>query len=257
MPTLPTLREMLDNGVHFGHTTSKWNPKMKPYIYSAHDKIHIINLEQTKEKLEEALKFLQGTVERGGTVLFVGTKKQASELVKGAAERCGMPYVATRWFGGELTNFSVLKSNLKTLDEIEQSEKDGRFDHLTKKERLGIEERKNKLLTVLSGVRTLNRLPNALFIVDAGHEDIAVNEAHCLHIPIVALIDTNSNPDTVDYPIPANDDSPKSLSLILNIVCETIKEARVKSVTKINPDEKPSEVPAAESKEEKKVVEQV
>lgn len=227
MPTtLPTLREMLQNGVHFGHVKSKWNPKMKPYIFTTRDNVHVINLERTREKLEEAINFLTRVVERGGKVLFVGTKRQAKDIVKTAAEQSNMPYICERWFGGTLTNFPILRSNIKTLEDIETAEEKGRFDHLTKKERLRIEEKKRKLQSTLEGLRSMDRLPEALFVVDSVHESIAVTEAHNLHIPVVALADTNANPTHVDYPIPANDDAAKSLSLLLNTITKSISDAR-------------------------------
>ncbi len=226
MSKLPSLREMLDAGVHFGHVTSRWNPKMKPYIFTARDKIHVINLEQTRQKLDEAVQFLHTVVAKGGTVLFVGTKLQAKDLVQAAAAECGMPYMTQRWFGGALTNFNILRANVKTLEEIETREASGELDHLTKKERLKLDEKKAKLLRTLQGVRNLMRVPQALVVADAIHESIAISEARVLGIPVIALIDTNADPSTVDYPIPANDDAAGSLKLLLSVLSEAITAAR-------------------------------
>ncbi len=216
--TIPSLREMMDNGVHFGHTASRWNPKMKPYIYTERDRVHVINLEQTREQLERALTFLRKTAQEGGTILFIGTKRQAKELVKETANAVGMPFMTERWFGGAMTNFSVLRKNVKLLEEMEAAEQKGELEHLTKKERLILEEKKIKLYRLLEGVRNLSKLPQAVFIVDANKESIAVAEAINLSIPIVAIIDTNSNPQMINYPIPANDDATKSLTLLLGAV---------------------------------------
>ncbi len=225
MQPTPTLRELLNNGVHFGHVTARWNPKMKPYIFASRDKVHLINLEQTKEKLEEALQFINTTVQHGGNLLFVGTKMHAKDIVKSAAENCGMPHLTERWLGGTLTNFNVVRNNVKTLEQIEADETAGNFEHLTKNERLKIEEKKRKLNLVLNGIRNLVKLPSALIVVDSNHEQIAVNEARALNIPVVAIVDTNADPSQIDYPIPANDDASKSLNLLLNLISSSIKEA--------------------------------
>lgn len=232
MSQVPTLREMMDNGVHFGHAKSRWNPKMKPYIFTTKDKVHIINLEETQAKLKEAVEFLAGVTRGGGEVLFVGTKKQAKDIVKNAALRCGMPFMVERWFGGALTNFSVLRGNVKTLEGIEAAEEAGKYAHLTKKERLIIDEKKAKLLAVHEGVRTMTKQPAALVVVDACHEKIAISEARVLKIPVVCLIDTNANPGLVQFPIPANDDSLKALTLIYDVIGQAIKESRVAPAVK-------------------------
>ncbi len=226
MPTIPSLRQMLENGVHFGHMTSRWNPRMKPFIYTERDKVHVINLEQTRSQLERALRFLTNVVENGGTVLLVGTKRQAKDIVKATAEHAQTPYVVERWFGGTLTNFTILRKNIKVLEEMEQAGSDEAFQRLTKKERLRIEEKRDKLGRLLEGVRNMTRVPDALFIVDTGKESIAVNEAATLHIPVVALVDTNANPKSIDYPIPANDDATKSLTLLLGVIGSALEEAR-------------------------------
>ncbi len=222
MAKLPSLRDMLNNGVHFGHVASRWNPKMKPFIYAERDHIHVINLEQTRDQLTKAITFLNTIVADGGKVLFVGTKRQAKGLIQKAAKDCSMPYMTERWFGGTLTNFSVLQKNISLLQTMEDQEAKGELDHLTKKERLGLADKKNKLSLLLAGVREMPRLPQALFVVDSVHEHIAVAEAKALGIPTVAIVDTNANPTKVDYPIPANDDAVKSLELILSTISHAI-----------------------------------
>ncbi|MFA6082634.1 MAG: 30S ribosomal protein S2 [Patescibacteria group bacterium] len=241
----PTLREMMENGVHFGHVKSRWHPKMKPFIFTERDKVHIIDLEQTKSQLDKGLAYLSELVAKGGIVLFVGTKKQAKDLVKKAANTCEMPYISERWFGGALTNFDVLRKNVKVLEQMEQDEKDGGYAHLTKKEVLHLTDKKAKLLLTLEGVRNMTKRPDALFVVDAGKEDIAIKEATLLKLPVVALVDTNTNPDVVEYPIPANDDATKSLTLIMDYVGQTLKTARQGYVkTAAATDEKVTETKA-------------
>ncbi len=229
MASIPSLREMLDNGVHFGHTTSRWNPKMKPYIFTARQNVHIIDLEQTRQKLDQACQFLQSKVKHGATVLFVCTKEQTKVLTEEAAKKCGMPYITERWFGGELTNFTVLQKNIKSLEKIEEDEIAGKFERLTKKERLKIDEKHKKALAVLGGIRKLNRLPDVMFVADAVHDDIAVKEANSLKIPVIAIVDTNANPYLINYPIPANDDAPKSVALVVETIGKAVSEAKIQA----------------------------
>lgn len=226
MSTVPTLRQMMEHGVHFGHVTARWNPKMKPYIFGSRDKVHVINLEQTLAKLHDAVNFISHTVAHGGTVLFVGTKPHAKDIIKAAAIASGMPYMTERWFGGTLTNFNIMRANIKTLEDIEHNDANGKFDHLTKSERLKIDEKKRKLDLVLSGIRNMVKLPQVLIVVDSVHEQIAVSEARALGIPVVGIVDTNADPSLIDYAIPANDDAAKSLTLLLTTLSTAITDAR-------------------------------
>lgn len=237
MTSSPSLREMLDNGVHFGHTTSRWNPKMSPYIYTTKQNVHIINLEQTKQKLDEACRFLQSRVKHGATVLFVCTKDQTKNSMEEAAKKCGMPYITERWFGGELTNFSVLQKNIKALEKIEEDGAAGKFEHLTKKEKLRIDEKHKKASAVLDGVRKMNRVPDVVFVADAVHDNIAVKESNLLKIPVVAIADTNADPSHIHYLIPANDDAPKSVALIVGTIEKSITEAKKEMVLEREPEE--------------------
>lgn len=225
MSDLPTLREMLDNGVHFGHSASRWHPKMKKYIYGERQNIHIINLEKTRDGLESALKYMVDEVSHGKTILFVGTKPQARELVKEASSKAGMPYVVERWFGGWLTNFGVLKKNIKALDEMEKAVAEDAWSKLTKKEKLQNEEKMAKQTKLVEGVRGLTKLPDILFVSNAQNEKIAITEANKLGIPVVSFVDTNTNPKGVDYVIPANDDSVKSLKMLLDVIANAINSA--------------------------------
>jgi len=219
------LVDLLEAGVHFGHTTARWHPKMAPFIYTQKNKIHIIDLRKTLEKLKEALDFIQQVVRNNGRVLFVGTKLQAADIIKDEAARCGMPYVSERWFGGTLTNFKTIQGRINRLSEIENLEVSGEINKYPKNEQLIIKKEKEKLLKAIGGIRNLNKLPEALFIIDVTKERVAVSEAKKLGIPIIALVDTNSNPEVVDYPIPANDDASKSIRVMVRLVAEAILEA--------------------------------
>src|SRR5690606_19538004 len=203
VPPMPqiTMRQMLEAGVHFGHQTRYWNPKMAPYIFGARGKIHIINLEKTVPLFNDAMNFISGIAQKRGIVLFVGTKRSAREAIKEEAERCGMPYMTQRWLGGTLTNFRTVKQSVARLKELEAAETDGTFDKLVKHEVLGLRRERAKLEASLGGLKELNRLPDALFVIDIGHEDIAVKEARKLGIPVVAVVDTNYDPALVDYAI--------------------------------------------------------
>ena len=213
MPVNVTMKEMLEAGVHFGHQTHRWNPKMKPYIYGAKNGIYIINLQKTFPLFIEAVNFIRTTVSRGQQILFVGTKRQAQEVVEEQAKRCQMPYVTFRWLGGILTNFTTIRQSLEKIDTINQKLAEGSVEKLLKKEVLRLEKQRNKLMRNLGGVQNLKGTPGAVFIVDPVKERIAVAEARRLKLPVVAMVDTNGDPDIVDYPIPSNDDAIRAIRL--------------------------------------------
>jgi small subunit ribosomal protein S2 len=220
------IKELLEAGVHFGHQTRRWNPAMKPFIFDARNGIHIIDLSQTLAQLEAACTFLRGAAADGGQILFVGTKKQAQAAVKEAALACGQPYVIQRWLGGTLTNMKTLKRSLARLREIEKMEADGSINQYVKQEQSVLRREMARLLKNLEGIRTMDKLPAALFVVDIKREKNAVAEARRLKIPIVAIVDTNCDPNLVDYPIAGNDDAIRSVRLILSVVVQTINQAR-------------------------------
>lgn len=222
------VKQLLEAGVHFGHQTRHWNPKMARYIFGERNGIYIIDLEKTMHGLEKACQFLKETAEKGGWILFVGTKKQGQEVLKTAAHKCGMPYVHQRWLGGMLTNFETVRKSIARLESIEKMQTEGTYQFLTKKEVSVLEKEKEKLIKVLGGVRAMGKLPEAVFIVDPGKEDIALKESARLSIPVVALIDTNTNPDKVTYVIPGNDDAIRSITLICDIVSTSVKDGREK-----------------------------
>ncbi len=226
MQTAVTVKQLLEAGVHFGHQTRRWNPKMQRYIFGEKSGIYIINLELTLGCLKRANEFLRKTAAEGKEVLFVGTKKQAQEPIRDAATRCGMPFVNERWLGGMLTNFSTVRKSVARLEWIDQMERDGNFRFITKKETSGLMKEREKLIRYLTGVRTMKRLPGALFIIDTKKEEIALKEAIRLGIPSVALIDTNCDPDKVDYPIPGNDDAIRAIKLFSDLACEAITLGR-------------------------------
>lgn len=209
----PSMREMLEAGVHFGHQTRYWNPKMAPFIFGERSRIHIINLEQTLPLYHEALEFVKRLVADGGTVLFVGTKRAARDTVAEEAVRCGMPYVNQRWLGGTLTNFKTVRQSIRRMKELEQQSADGSFERLGKKEVITLRREMEKLEKSLGGIKDMPGLPDALFVIDVGHEKIAVSEARKLNIPIVGIVDTNNSPDGVDYVIPGNDDAIRAVQL--------------------------------------------
>ncbi|MFM7497088.1 MAG: 30S ribosomal protein S2 [Bacteroidota bacterium] len=225
-----TQQEMLDAGVHFGHLKRKWHPKMAPYIFMEKNDIHLIDLNQTQSKLEEASNAIRSIVRSGRKVLFVATKKQAKEIIESEAQRLNMPYVTERWLGGMLTNFATVRKSIKKMSNIDKMEQNGTMATLSKKERLMISREKEKLQRVLGGIEELNRLPAALYIVDIKNEHIAVKEAQKLNIPTFAMVDTNSDPTQVDFPIPANDDATKSIALItraiMNAVAQGLEERK-------------------------------
>ncbi len=221
-----TMRELLQAGVHFGHRTRYWNPKMKSYLYGSRNKIHIVNLEHTLPLLNDALNYLSSVAARNGKILFVGTKRAARKLIKEEAERCGQYYVAHRWLGGTLTNYKTIRQSINRLKELEKQSEDGTFDRLTKKEALLLSRQQEKLERGIGGIKNMGGLPDVLFVIDADHENIAIAEANKLGIPVICVVDSNSNPDGVDYVIPGNDDAIRAITLYLNSAAETIMEAR-------------------------------
>lgn len=224
MPKAATVQELLKSGAHFGHLTRRWNPKMKEFIFMQRNGIHIIDLKKTTNYLQEALDEITKLARAGKTILFVGTKKQAQDIVKTEAIRCGMPYAVHRWLGGMLTNFSTVRKSISRMEDIERMKQDGTFEELTKKEGLMLEREREKLELTLGGIANMTRLPGAIFVVDTIKEHIAVNEAVKLNIPIAAMVDTNSDPDIPDYIIPANDDSARTIQLITSLVADAIIE---------------------------------
>ena len=225
MPQI-TMRQMLEAGVHFGHQTRYWNPKMAPYIFGARGKIHIINLEKTVPLFGDAMNFISGIAQKRGMILFVGTKRSARDAVKEEAERCGMPYMTQRWLGGTLTNFRTVKQSVSRLKTLEAGETDGSFEKLVKHEVLGLRREREKLLASLGGIKEMNRLPDALFVIDIGHEDIAIKEAKKLGIPVIAVVDTNYDPALVDYPIPGNDDAIRAVQLYAGAAADAVLEGK-------------------------------
>lgn len=219
-----TMKEMLDAGVHFGHQTQRWNPKMKPYVYTARGGIHIIDLQKTVVKANKAAEFIKEIASNGGRVIFVGTKKQAIEPIQEAATRCGQYHVTKRWLGGMLTNFQTIKSSIDRLRRIDQMKEKGEFNYLTKKERAKLDKEYLRLSDFLSGIREMKDMPVAMFVVDLPKEHIAVAEAKRLGIAVVAIADTNSDPETIDYPIPGNDDAIRSIKLFSNLIADSYIE---------------------------------
>ncbi len=228
-----TMRQMLEAGVHFGHQTRYWNPKMAPYIFGHRNKIHIINLEKTLALYQEALTFVRRLAANKGNILFVGTKRQAREILHEEAVRCGMPFVDHRWLGGMLTNFKTVKQSIKRLKEMEGMVEDGSLERLSKKEALGIQRELAKLQRSLGGIKELPGLPDALFIIDVGYHKGAVTEAIKLGIPVVAVIDTNHSPDKIDYVIPGNDDSSRAIRLYARGMADAVLEGRSQAVEEV------------------------
>jgi small subunit ribosomal protein S2 len=220
------MKSLLEAGVHFGHRTRRWNPKMRPYIFTERNGIHIIDLQQTMGKLEDAYNFARDSASQGGMVLFVGTKRQAQETVQAEALRCGMPYVTQRWLGGTLTNFRTIRSRIDYMLKLEERQASGDLDKLIKKEALLLTREMNKLQTRLGGLREMRRLPKTVFIVDTHHEANAIAEATTLQIPIIAMCDTNSNPDPIAYPIPSNDDAIRAIKLLAGKIADAVIEGK-------------------------------
>lgn len=221
-----SMKQLLEAGVHFGHQTRRWNPKMKKYIFTERNGIYIIDLQKTVKLLDEAYNFVRDTAAQGGTVLFVGTKKQAQDSIREEATRCGMYYINARWLGGTLTNFRTIRKRIDRMEQLKKMREDGTFDLLPKKEVVKHELEIEKLEKFLGGIKDMNKLPKAMFIVDPHKERIAVSEALKLHIPIVAIVDTNCNPDEIDYVIPGNDDAIRAVKLISGAMANAVLEGR-------------------------------
>jgi len=219
-----SMKALLEAGVHFGHRTQRWNPKMKPFIFTERNGIHIIDLQQTITRLEQAYNLVRESVAQGGTLLFIGTKKQAQEGLAAAAESCNMPYVTERWLGGTLTNWQTIRQRIGYLLELEQRRDAGDFERLPKKEALKLEQLIEKLNRRLGGLKKMNRLPNMMFVVDVHREGIAIKEGGILKIPVVAMVDTNCNPDPVDFVIPSNDDAIRAINLIVGHMADAVNE---------------------------------
>jgi small subunit ribosomal protein S2 len=235
-----SMKALLESGVHFGHRTNKWDPRMKPYIFTERNGIHIIDLQQTVKLLNQGYNIIRDTVANGGNVLFVGTKRQAQETVAEEAARCGMPYVTERWMGGMLTNWDTMFKRIQELERLEKVRDSEEISHLTKKEGLLIEREITRLVTRLSGARIMKRRPDLLFIIDVGREEAAVREANLLKIPIVAMVDTNCNPQNVDYVIPSNDDAIRAIKLLVAKVADAVLEG--KAMRKEENPEQPEDV---------------
>jgi len=228
-----TMRQMLEAGVHFGHQTRYWNPKMAAYIFGHRNKIHIINLEKTLAMYQEALKFARQLAANRGTLLFVGTKRQARDIVREEAQRCQMPYVDHRWLGGMLTNFKTVKQSIKRLKEMEQMAQEGGLERISKKEALGIQREMDKLQRSLGGIKELSAIPDALFIIDVGYQKGAVQEAVKLGVPVVGVVDTNHSPEGIDYVIPGNDDSSRAIRLYARGMADAVLEGRTQSLEEV------------------------
>jgi small subunit ribosomal protein S2 len=221
-----SMKALLESGVHFGHRTNKWDPRMKPYIFTERNGIHIIDLQQTSKLLTQAYNVIRDAVANGGTILFVGTKRQAQETIAEEAARCGMPYVTERWMGGTLTNWNTMHARVQEMERLEKMRDNNELEHLTKKEGLLIGREIIRLQTRLEGLRTMKRRPDLIFIIDVGREDSAVHEANLLDIPIIALVDTNCNPQNVDYVIPSNDDAIRAIKLLVAKIADAVLEGK-------------------------------
>src|SRR5205823_1661633 len=246
-----SMKQLLEAGVHFGHQTGRWNPKMQPFIFMDRNGIHIIDLQQTVTRLNDAYKFVEQLAANGESILFVGTKKQAQEAVAEEAKRCNMYYVSQRWFGGMLTNFQTIQSRIRYLRELETRRDRGDFDRLPKKEVQRLQDDIARLERILGGIKDMRRLPNAIFIIDTRKERTAVLEARRLEIPIIALADTNSDPDEIDYPIPANDDAIRAVRLL----CAKIADAVIEGRRELEAQQKDSEAEAGEPEEPSEIIE--
>jgi small subunit ribosomal protein S2 len=228
-----TMRQMLEAGVHFGHQTRFWNPKMAPYIFGHRNKIHIINLEKTLGKYQEAIAFVKKMASKKGTILFVSTKRQAREIIAEEAQRCGMPYVDDRWLGGMMTNFKTLKLSVKRLKDLETAMSEGNFEKLSKKETLTLQREMDKLRKSIGGIKDMGGLPDAIFIIDVGYHKIAITEAGKLGIPVIGVVDTNHSPEGVSYVIPGNDDSSGAIRLYARGVADAILEGKNQSINEV------------------------
>ena len=241
-----SMKSLLEAGVHFGHQTRRWNPKMAPYIYTERNGIYIIDLQKTVKKLEEAYSFVRQLSENGQSLLFVGTKKQAQEAIKDEALRCNMHYVNARWLGGMMTNFKTIRSRVDRMDQIKKMQEDGTFDMLPKKEVIKLLHEQEKLVKYLGGIKEMKKLPGALFIVDTRKEHNAIAEAHRLGIPVVAIADTNCDPDEIDYVIPGNDDAIRAIKLIASVMANAVVEGKQGEQVEEAPAEEAAPAPAAE-----------
>lgn len=254
------MKELLEAGVHFGHQTKRWNPKMKEYIFGQRNGIYIVDLQKTIKNFKEALTFIRGVSEEGKTILFVGTKKQAQDIIRDYATKCESSYVNQRWLGGLLTNFGVVRTSVDKLKELEEMKEDGRWDLMAKKEQSKLEKVYRKLQKNLGGLKAMNELPGALFIIDSSKEEIAIQEAQKMGIPIVAVVDTNGDPELITYPIPGNDDAVRAIELFVSKVTESIVEGKKSRISKELLEQKKGEAqsadaagaPEAEEGEEKK-----
>ncbi|GFP43974.1 small subunit ribosomal protein S2, partial [Candidatus Hakubella thermalkaliphila] len=250
--SIVTMKQLLEAGVHFGHQTKRWNPKMKKYIFTERNGIYIIDLQQTMGLIEEALNQIREVVSQGGRVLFVGTKKQAQDAIRQYATDCGMPYVNNRWLGGMLTNFKTIKDRVDRLNELERMEADGTFEILPKKEVMKLRKEREKLLRNLEGFRGLERIPDLIFIIDPKKEQIAVSEARKLNIPIVAIVDTNCDPDEVDYVIPGNDDAIRACNLFASIIADAVKKGKEELISSLEEmEEEVGEAPVEREAEQR------
>lgn len=253
-----TMKSLLESGVHFGHQVKRWDPRMKKYIFASRNGIHIIDLQKTIAAIRESYEAVRKIASSGKSVLFVGTKKQAQQAIQKEAERCGMFYVNNRWLGGMLTNFSTIKKSLQRLKKIEKMEVDGTFANLTKKEVSALQQEKAKLEKNLGGIKEMKELPGAIFIIDTHKEQIAVAEAHRMGIPVIAVVDTNCNPEGIDYPIPGNDDAIRAISLftsiIANAVIEADNDAGLKIIENLNEDEDGVQTDAVSKNEDEEIV---
>jgi small subunit ribosomal protein S2 len=220
------MKALLESGVHFGHRTNKWNPKMRPYIFTERNGIHIIDLQQTVKLLDDAYDFVRDSVSKGGTILFVGTKRQAQDTIREEAERCGMPYVNQRWLGGTITNWLTIQKRIFELERLERMHESGQIDLLTKKEGLMIDREIERLDTRLHGLRNMKRVPDVLFVIDVNREDTAVHEANLKNIPVVAVLDTNCDPKNIDYVIPSNDDAIRAIKLMVSKIADAVMEGK-------------------------------
>lgn len=251
-----SMKSLLEAGVHFGHQTRRWNPKMAPYIFTERNGIHIIDLQKTVRLIDKAYEAVRQVAEDGGKVLFVGTKKQAQDAIEVEAKRCNQYYVSQRWLGGMLTNYRTIKKSIERLEEIEKMEEDGTFDLLPKKEVAELEHEMERLERFLGGIKEMHGLPDLIYIVDPKKEHIAINEAQKLGIPVVAILDTNSDPDEVDYEIPGNDDAIRSVKLITSVIADAVLEGRQgeqledEEGTEVTPEEDPAEEENQEASEE-------
>jgi len=235
------MKELLEAGVHFGHQTKRWNPKMKPYIYGERNNIHVINLQATVQKFKEANQFLVDAIANNGTILFVGTKKQAKDAIREEASRCGMPYINQRWLGGTLTNFSTIQKSTKRLRHLEQLQETGEAALLTKKEVLELERERERKERFLGGIKVMDRLPDAIFVIDPKKEKIAVHEARTLGIPIIAIVDTNCDPGEIDFVIPGNDDAIRAIKLFASKLADAVQEGKDLRQSRIIGDSKDSD----------------